>query len=679
MSVLDTLGGVATFLVAALFLVVQTWVIAAALRRVLGVQVGWPRTFVVSAATTIALMSVVQLLFTDRRLPTQGSTLPVTFAYVALVVLWSFAIASAILVGLEAIVPTGSLPPLRRVLFGWGHRWRRGRRYAQILAIASKRGLGSQMRGVFSPRRANDRTTAQSLRLALDEAGVTFIKLGQMLSTRADLLPPVYIEELSALQNKAAPEPWPSLRTELEHSLGRPLSEVFASIDENPLASASVAQVHAATLLDGSQVVVKIQRPGAQAQMALDVDILRRLADMWDRTSPQARALGITDLVAGFGNSLAEELDYRVELENMRALRASLDRRGVRIPVVHEALSSASVIVMERFDATPVGDAAVLLAALPEETRTATAALLLEAVLGQIIDDGIFHADLHPGNVVIWPDGSPGLLDFGSVGRLDSATRRTLALLLWAIDADDPVLATDCLIALLDRPEGLDDRGLQRAIGILLTRIRGGGGSGAGGPAAGGPGAGGPGAGGLTVFAELFELVLANGFTVPPQIAAAMRSLGALEGTLMAIDPGLDLVAAARSVGKSTLAGGGPERVKDEFLHRAVSLLPIIDALPRQIGLISEQLERGRFTVHARVLSHPEDRAFLSGLVQQLVVAVLAGSAVLGGIWLFTTPGGAVMMPGISWFSFLGALLVFAGFMLALRAVAMVLGRSPTS
>lgn len=655
----DVLGSFGTFVVAALFLILQTWLVTGALRRVLGVKVGLPRTFIVGLFTVVGLMSLVHWMYTDGALPTAAPPIAV-LAYVTLIALWSFAIASAILVGLEMLVPTGSLPPLRSLLFGWGHRWRRGRRYSQILAIATKYGLGAQLRGIVTTRDASDQRTATNLRLALNEAGVTFIKLGQMLSTRADLLPPIYIAELSKLQNQAEPETWAVIKAELDAQLGRPVDEVL-QVDPTPLASASVAQVHAATLADGTAVVVKIQRPGAETQMAMDVEILRRLADMWHRNSILARNLGAKDLVDGFGASLAEELDYHIEMDNMRTLRSSLDHRQVRIPQVYPELSNQRLIVMERFDGTPVGDAGEILRSMPVPVRQATAKRLLEAVLDQIINDGVFHADLHPGNVVIWPDGSAGLLDFGSVGRLDAVTRRTLGLLLWAIDADDPVLATDCLIGLLDRPSGLDDRALQRSIGTLLTRFRGGFGTGSG---------------SLAVFAELFNLVIAHGFKVPPQLAAAMRSLGALEGTLTLVDPGLDLVAAARSVGRQAITEGGLEKVKDELLHRAISLLPIIDALPRQLGRLGEQLESGRFTMQVRVVSHPEDQVFLRGLVQQLVVAALAGFAVLGGIWLFTTSGGPFLLPGISWFAFLGAMLFFAGFMLALRAVAMVFGRA---
>lgn len=657
MGFLDVLSSAFATITAVAVLVLQGWLITTTLRRVLGIRVGWPRTFTVSAMTVLGLISLVQWMVAQGRLSAAGNPLGLT-AYLGLIVLWSFAVASAVVVGLEMVVPTGSLPPLRHLFLGWRQRWRRGRRYSQILAIGAKHGVGAPMRGLLSPRRAEDRRTAESLKLALEEAGVTFIKLGQMLSTRADILPPIYIRELNQLQNEATPEPWEPIRAALEKELGRPLDEVFAAIDESPLASASVAQVHQATLLDGSDVVVKVQRPGAAELAELDLEILRRLAATWHRNSPEARRLGLSELIDGFADSLIDELDYRIEADNMRALRGSLASHDVRVPEVHEKLSGRRLLVMERFDGTAVSQATDLLQGLSEEARHEMATRLLSAVLAQILHDGLFHADLHPGNVILWADGRVGLLDFGSVGRLDAATRRALTFLLWAFDTDDQALATDSLLELLGRPETVDEAGLQRSIGTLMMRFRS------------------QNNASLAVFADMFTLVMKEGFSVPPQLAMALRSLGALEGTLKLIDPGFDLATSVRAVGQDMFGAPSFETIKNETMRRAIGLLPLLDRLPRQLGKITDDLGQGRLTLHIRALSHPDDRRFVNGLVQQLVVAVLTAAAIIGGIVLFIAPGGPQLLPGLSLYAFLGALLVFAGFMLSLRAVAMVFGRS---
>lgn len=662
MDWLVVLGNLAGGVAALLILVALTWLIAQAARRVLGVRVGWPRAFFVSLLAQLGVSALLNWMYEAGMLPIDDHRYALmATAYALLVVLWAFAVGAALLVGLEVLVPSGSLPPLRDIILGWGPRWRRGQRYAAIMAIAAKHGLSAHVRGFRRPDADESASrVAASLREALEEAGITFVKLGQMLSTRSDLLPETFIRELSRLQSSVAPSSWEPMRAQIELSLGRPITEVFESIDHEPLASASVAQVYAATLPGGRRVVVKVQRPGARQQVERDLEILARIARTLERNAPWAQQMRITSLVRGFAISLREELDYGVEVDNMRALKASLDRRQVRIPDVVTSLSGPEIIVMERFDGEPMSRGSATIAAMTRQQRRKAASVLLQATLNQIVNDGLFHSDLHPGNVLVWPDGSVGLLDFGSVGRLDAISRRNLAMLLWAIDADDPAIATDSLMELLDRPEGLDGRALTRDLGMLLTRFRGGMGSG----------------GSLAVFSEVFQLIVDHGFAIPPQIAAALRSLGALEGTLKQLDPDLDLVEEARATGRGTIGDLSPARVRDELAARAMRLLPLIEHLPRRIDKITEDIERGRLTAHVRVLSHPDDRVFLSELVQQLVVAVLSAASVLGGIILVTNGGGPMFLPGVTLYTVLGSLLTFAGFVLALRAVAMVFGRS---
>ena len=657
MDVLAVLGSFANGFGALISAVLQAWLLVHAARRVLGVPVGWIRSFAVSFLTLGIFFAVVSWLLESGRVEMTDAHAGGAMLVLAVMALWAFAFSAVILVGLEVLWPTGSFPPLRTWLFGWRRRLQTARRYGEISAIMARHGLGSQLRGLASSNRPAE--TARSLRLALQDGGVTFVKLGQMLSTRADLMPPAFVTELAHLTNRVPPQPWPVFAQTVTEELGRPIEEVFAEVESEPLASASLAQVHTATLLDGREVVVKAQRAGASDQVALDLEILRRLARRLERIEPWARQLGVTALVEGFAQSLDEELDYGVELDNMAALRPSAQARGITIPEVSEDLSSSRLIVMERLTGTPIAQASDLICELDADTRAAAAQRLLTAVLGQMLDDGVFHADLHPGNVVVWPDGAVGLLDFGSVGRLDGPSRQTLALLLWSIDADDPVLATDCVMELLDRPDALDERALQRELGLLITRYRGGMGRG----------------GSLKVFSELLSMVMRHGFGVPPQIAAALRSLGALEGTLKLLDPQLDLVDAARSVAKDVTGDLTPASVRAQVERRLVRVLPLLEHLPRRVDKLTEDLTEGRFTVRVRAFSDEADRRFLTGLVQQLVLALLAGASVLGGILLVTAGGGLEVLPGLGAFALLGYLLAFAGLVLALRAVALIFTR----
>lgn len=660
---IDQVGNTTMYLTTLAFVVITWWVIASTVRRLLGVSVGWIRAILVSIVMVSSVGGVVPWMAEATGFEPDyfDVTMGGPFAMVLLMTaLWSFAIGALILVALEIIIPTGSLPSYRELFFGWGKRFRRARRYLTIMMIFGRHGLVSRLRRDPESDGEGASRTAVALREALDECGITFIKLGQMLSTRADILPAAFVRELAKLQTTAEPESWEDISASLEQSLGRPISEVFASVNEAPLASASGAQVHVATLRDGRDVVVKVQRPGALQKAAVDLDILRRLALMLESHAPWAQRMGVAEITEGFAKSLEEELDYRDEADNMRAMKASMARKGVRIPETDARLSGAKVIVMERFDGRPVGRAADIIDSLTEQQRHDAAATLLDAVLAQIVQDGIFHSDLHPGNVFIWPDGSVGLLDFGSVGRIDAVSRRALATLLWAIDADDPVMATDSLLGLVDEPEDLDERALRRSIGMLMTRFRGGLGAG----------------GSLDVFTELFQLVLDHGFAIPSSVATALRSLGALEGTLKLIDPELDLVAAARTAGRETIGAITPERIRKELTAKAMHLMPLMEHLPHRLNKITEDLERGSFTAHLRVLSHPDDRAFVNRMVQQVVLAVLSGAAVIGGIILVITPGGPLILPNMSLWTLLGGLLSFGGFVLALRSIAQVFGTS---
>lgn len=656
MSFLDLLGRLALAAASLGFFALQTALIAGAVRRVLGVPVGWVRTIAVSFVLMAAMSGLIGLS-TTQLIEYEQTFTPVSIGIIFVIAfLWGFALAAMALVVLEILVPSGSLPSWR-VLTDLPQRWRRGRRYFQITMIMARHGLTSRFRGIRRSESDGHRT-ARALASALEEGGATFIKLGQMLSTRADLIPPNYVRELARLQDDAAPQSWDLVEAEIEAHLGRPLNEAFSTVDSTPLAAASLAQVHAAELPDGRPVVIKVQRPGARERVEVDLDILLRIASSLEDNAAWARQFGVLALARGFAESLLEELDYRIEVDNMEAVRAPAERTGVRIPKVEADLCRESLIVMERFDGTPVGRAQQVLADWDPRVRAEAAQTLLRSVLVQITGDGVFHADLHGGNVFCWPDGTVGLLDFGSVGRLDAVSRRNLAMVLWAIDADDPVLATDSLVALLDRPEHLDDRALQRAVGALMTRFRGG--LNASGTSA--------------VFSELFELVVAHQLGVPPSVAAALRCLAALEGTVRLLDADVDVVGAARAMGRAEFADFDEDRLRRELSLRAMHLLPVLDALPRRLDKITEDLERGRFTMNLRVFGHPEDRAFIVRVTQQLVTSVLASAAVLGAILLVVNGGGPVLGPGLDLFSVLGYLLGFAGFVLAVRAVALIYG-----
>lgn len=660
---LSWVGGLAEALLTLFFFLVQTWFLASVSRRLLGVPVGWPRSILVAFALTLFFSAAVRLFLGAAGLdsPESVSRDPAAAVLVAgLSALWTFALGVAVLMACEIMVPTGTLPNPFSWLRSARTHSRQAGRYTEVVRIASRHGLALGFRGLSRHARDREERTAQALRQTLEEAGVTFVKLGQMLSTRSDLLPAAYIRELSRLQSEVQPEPWDRIREALDRELGKPALDVFSHIDHAPLAAASVAQVHTATLgpvgpdHTRRDVVLKIQRPSALEQVGLDISIIEQLARWLERTAPWARRLGAVALARGFADSLTEELDYRVEAENTRALAHAVRGEELRVPQVHEELSTERLLVMERVHGIPLGRAGEQLAALNPTARRSLARTLLRATIGQLTVDGVFHADLHPGNVLLCEDGRLALLDFGSVGRLESGSRRALTSLLFAIDADDERLACDALLELLDPPARLDERRLTRELGQLMVRFRGGFGP----------------QGGAALFGKLFTLVLDHGFAVPPQIAAAFRALAALEGTLRLLDPGFDVIAEARELGSEHLEQEfTPERLKTQLSRQALTLLPTLARLPRRVDRLADALEQGTLTARVRVLADDGDRGFLTRLFQQLIVAVLAAAATIGAVLLILDDSGPSLTASLSWHSFFGFTLLFAGFVLALRAV----------
>jgi len=401
-------------------------------------------------------------------------------------------------------------------------------------------------------------------------------------------------------------------------------------------------------------VVLKIQKPRARAQVAADLDIATRLAQRLENSTAWAASLGLVSVVDGFAASLRDELDYRIEADNMLAVTASRgDHVGLRVPTVHTELSSSTVLVLERLDGVPLGAAGPQLAALSDDKRHELADLLLSSVLDQVLVGGVFHSDLHPGNVLLSPSGELQLLDFGSVGRLDNASRAALTTLLLAVDRSSAMIATDALMDLLEPPEQpVDQRRLEREVGELLLRYRTGSRNSSG------------------LFSSLFGLFTQYRFGVPPQVAAGLRTLATLEGTLRVLEPSLELLPRAREQGQaifreSQTLSSFREAIDNELL----SLVPLVRRLPRRINKITEDLELGRTTLNLRVLADPRDRSFLLGVTQQIVVAILAAAATLAAVLLLVAPGSPMLAPTIGLYPIMGFCLLFIGFVLALRAL----------
>lgn len=568
--------------------------------------------------------------------------------------------AMGVLIVAEAVAPAGARPrPIQwyRAFRSWR---RRARRYARISRIAVRYGLGSYPTGrrATNPRQRAD--LARRLRLALEEAGVAFVKLGQVLSTRYDLLPPEFTTELSRLHRQVAPVEWASIEALLVEELGAPVGDVFADVEREPLAAASIGQVHRARLRSGAEVVVKVQRPGIEPIIDSDLDITLRIARMLEQRAAWARAIGVRELADGFAEALREELDFTVEARNMAVVAAARSYDRVTMSRAHPDLCTSRVLVMDYLDGLPLDQATPIIDERSLD-RTELARTLLHTLLTQIMLDGIFLADPHPGNLMLLRDGRLGLLDFGSVGRLDAGLRSVLQRMLFAVDTADAAALSDALVDVADRPGHIDEAGLERAIGRFLARHL-------------GPGV----AVDVAMFTDLFRLVTRHGVAVPPELAAVFRALATVEGTLARLAPGFTIVDESRAFAATQLHRAiGPEALRATVTAEAVKLLPLVRRIPRRLDRLISALEHGQLSTSTRVLAHDRDRHFLTRLVHQALLSLIAAATGIVGAILLGTDGGPQLAPTLSLFQLIAYSLLIVGGALALRVLTSILRANP--
>jgi ubiquinone biosynthesis protein len=367
---------------------------------------------------------------------------------------------------------------------------------------------------------------AQRLADVLTELGPTYIKLGQLLATRADLFPPEVTRALSSLHASVRPLTFAQVKKIVEAELRQSLSSAFAHFEERSLAAASIGQVHRARLHDGSEVAVKVQRPGLRLMVEADLAIMRRIAQLLAQSVPEVAVYHPVALVEAFARSIRQELDFRSEAQNARRLRQVLEGAPeVHVPLVHEGWTTERVLVMEFVKGTR-------LAELDATRKTRTRAALLRAFVRQMVEHGVFHADPHPGNMLVTADGRVVLLDLGTIDVLDERLRGGLfragvALLLGARG----LLSRAVVSIARSQDEGpssevpVDHERLARDIDQVLA---------------------GASQGGSVVLGQMFQMSRSHALRLPPALLALMRALAILDGVLRGLDASKDLVGDVR-------------------------------------------------------------------------------------------------------------------------------------
>jgi ubiquinone biosynthesis protein len=472
-------------------------------------------------------------------------------------------------------------------------------------------------------------STEQRIRMALEELGPTFIKLGQVLATRPDLIPMSLVEELRLLQDQVPPFPAEQARAEIERELGQPIAELFGSFDDTPLAAASIAQVHRATLRDGTPVVVKVRRPGLEAILVNDLDILSGFAGLLEDNVPETRQFSPRAIAEEFRRSIWREIDLTREARNIeRFARNFRGDASVHVLQVHADLSSRGVLTLEYIDGIKASDVAALDAAGVD--RRSLARRGVEFVIKQIFAHGFFHADPHPGNLFVLRDGRIAPIDMGMMGVLDRDTRDALLELLVGLLLGDAAK----IVALFRRLELIDERadlpGLRRDAQELLDAYR-----------------------ELpleevdiaTMLGELFEVLARHRVLVPPDLMLTGKALATVEGVARILDPRLDPLDAMRPL----ILRWYLERLADpRFLARdairaSEEALALLATLPRDLTAILKSLAGGRFRVTAEIEGQARAVRERARGTNRLALSLMVSALLVGSAILLASPHGPVV------------------------------------
>lgn len=458
-------------------------------------------------------------------------------------------------------------------------------------------------------------TRPEHLRSILEELGATFIKLGQILSTRADLLPPDYLAELSKLQDSAPVVTFEAIREAIFKELGQPIEQVFLEFDPAPLAAASIGQAHAATLKDGTEVVVKIRRPGVVEQVDEDLKILKELADAVSGRLELAGRYDIPGIVEEFSETLRAELDYMREGHNAERFAENFaDERGLRIPRVFWETTTSRVLTLERIRGTKIND----VASLDKQgiDRPALARFAADVILRMVCEHGFFHADPHPGNFFIESDGAIGLIDFGMVGTLDEHTQDHLADLLIYINHQDTDRLVDVLLDLGVSRKRIDRASLRHDIQHLLATYWG------------------LPLGELRITAllnDVFAAMRKNHLHLPSNLSLLLKTVIMIEGLGVRLDPEFRMTTALESYAdRLIMRKYSPVKLIRNLGQASLDLARLGSEMPQHLRRIVNATENGSLQVGMRPEGFDPIINRFEKISNRIVLGVIAAAFING-------------------------------------------------
>lgn len=532
---------------------------------------------------------------------------------------------------------------------GIRRRIRNTKRAAEVIAVLARHGFLQILsetgidrmieRGqeILLRSRFDEPTTTKPftvrIRLVLEDLGATFIKLGQVLSTRPDLVPPELADELRKLQFDCPRIPWKQIRSRLEEEFADRLDRLFQSIDEEPIAAASIAQVHGAMLADGTPVVLKIVRPGVEDNIESDMDILMELARLTEKYFSEL-GYSPTETVREFQQELAREVDLIHEGRATDRFRANFqgDHR-IRFPQVYWEHSTRRVLTLERINGTLLSSLEV--STLSSDERRRIVAEGSEAVFRQCLEHGFFHADPHPGNIFVQPDGAICFIDCGMTGRIDRHTMRHLAMLVMSVVNSDLDGLIEVTLSLTDAQTTLKfDRSFRRDAWSFVARFE---------------GASIESLDMAGLLDEFFQLMRRYKIRCPADLVFLIKALTTIQGVGKAIDPGFDLISHVRpQIEKLIRERYGVKAAAERVRTGAIRYLSLLEDLPDELRDVLDQIRRREFSVNLRhqgldrlndnTIEHASGTIavgmVIAGLLVSSSVLILAERYIEGFSWL---------------------------------------------
>ena len=509
-----------------------------------------------------------------------------------------------------------------------GKRYRHLRRYQEIVRVLIRHGFGGLVDqlglvpALSLPRRLLHReaeapplSPPEHLRLAIEELGPTFIKLGQVLSTRPDLVPPAYIRELIRLQDTVPPAPWEPVKAQIEAELGGLIEDIFASFEVEPLAAASLAQVHGATLPNGQEVVVKVQRPDIEEVIAVDLEILFDLARLVQERTSVGEICDLVEIAEDFAYTLRAEMDYRREGRNADRFRHNFAAEpALYVPQVYWDYTTGRVLVLERIHGIKINDIEALEAAGMDRHQVALNAARI--IIKEVLIDGFFHADPHPGNFFVMDGGVIGAMDFGMVGHLDQRLRDELVRLYIVSVGLDSEGIVEQLIRMGATELRVDRAGLQRDLerllikyhGLPLKEIR-----------------------AREVVEEVTPIAFRHHLRLPSELWLLGKTLAMMEGVGLKLDPEFDIFEISRPYVRRFLWQMASPRIWGQKLAKGAGDWGELLALfPRRATRILDQVERGELRLTLSLKETDRIVGKLDRIANRLVVSILLAALIVG-------------------------------------------------